>query len=59
MRCGKTSGTDAVLYWNRNGDRNVDRGKRGNCNSGRSVSAMWISFILQIKNSPRGCEGNF
>ena len=59
VRCGKTSGTDAFLYRDWNGDRNADRGKCDYCDRSRSLSALWISYVLQIKNSPRFCEGNF
>lgn len=49
MRCGKTSGTDAFLYRDWNGDRNADRGKCDYCDRSRSLSALRISYVLQIK----------
>lgn len=59
MDCGKTSGTDAVLYRYRDGDRDADCRKRDSGDRGRLVPVVRISYVLQIKNSPRSSEGNF
>ena len=50
---GKTPWTDVILYWNWNGDWYVDCRKCDRNHLSRPLSAVWLSYVLQIIISSR------
>lgn len=53
--CGKTGGSCIVLYRNRDDYRNADSRDCDNHISGSDMSAVRLSFILQIKGMRETC----
>ena len=47
--CGKTSGIDDFLHWDRNCDRYADRGKHSHYCHSRALPSLWLSYVLSVK----------